>query len=932
MAKIIGSIPVMGLIAPNDSADTYAVTDEKYGKGGYRSVANISERDNITTERRTEGMLVKVLADGKFYTLSGGVSNSNWIEQVMGGSTGGGGETVTGTSPISVINNVVSISEATALSSGSMSAADKDKLNKIATGAEVNVQSDWNQSVNTADDYIKNKPQTFTPSTHNHAASEITSGTIPTARLGSGTANNTTFLRGDNTWQTVQTNTPTATSSVLGGIKLLSDSVQSVAANPVSSTSARTYGIQFNGSSQAVVNVPWTDTNTTYTFASGTANGAFQVTPSGSSAVSVAIYGLGTAAYTDSTDYASSSHTHAESSITFTDVTTNNASTTKHGYLPKLDGATTKYLNGNGGWTTPPDTNTTYNDATTSASGLMSSADKTSFDVIKVAVDALTIESKQLTGFTNPEGINLSYDGATRMVTLTGDVKAYYKGVLVPSLVSGWVSAAHEVTTGTWFLFYNGSSFVWQNDSWTMADLMIALVYRDGVNVCVRECHGLMDSHTHEQLHYALGTTLRSGGNISGIVVDSTAPGNRRPDISEAKVVDEDLTSNLDALTNNVNNDAAIYSKISLTTNTGIHKAVITNDSLDIINLSGSTPQYNQFNGTSWVQASFPVNAYGKIFVLAIPTSSDANCKKNRFLFVQPQTVSTTLSTIQAVTPSNVSLAQLSTSISEFIYIGEIIVRFTSGDWVITSTAKITGTKFLQALATGGGGISSVFTDSSLTGDGSSGSPLSIAANGVANAKLASMAANTIKGSLAGGTPVDLTASEARTAIGVELHPSTHQVTILDPSTGNSKKFARVNSAGNAVEWSEYNGEFKTATATFGAVGTAGNKTANTLTLPKSTITYYTNDMPDYSNLKLRLEVADTTNPATVLTGELFQSVVYFKTNGTSFNDVTIQHPNGTSIFGTLATLQSGTWYKIVYDAIRLDVSNVRVWLSFTKV
>lgn len=78
---------------------------------------------------------------------------------------------------------------------------------------------------------------------------------------------------------------PTATSTALGGIELFSDTSQSVAANAVSTTASRTYGLQLNASSQGVVNVPWTDAYpTAVTMGAGTTSGpTVNLTMSGAS-------------------------------------------------------------------------------------------------------------------------------------------------------------------------------------------------------------------------------------------------------------------------------------------------------------------------------------------------------------------------------------------------------------------------------------------------------------------------------------------------------------------------------------------------------------------------------------------------------------------------------------------------------------------------
>ena len=84
-----------------------------------------------------------------------------------------------------------------------------------------------------------------------------------------------TFLNGAGSWATPAGTyvLPEATSTVRGGIELFSNTDQSVAANSISSTASRTYGSQLNSNGQLVVNVPWTDTVNTYSMMTATVLG-----------------------------------------------------------------------------------------------------------------------------------------------------------------------------------------------------------------------------------------------------------------------------------------------------------------------------------------------------------------------------------------------------------------------------------------------------------------------------------------------------------------------------------------------------------------------------------------------------------------------------------------------------------------------------------
>ena len=118
-----------------------------------------------------------------------------------------------------------------------------------------------------------------------------------------------------------------------------------------------------SGSAATIVNADGTYPNA-YTLASGTTNGTLKLTASsGGIQDNIAVTGLGTAAYTASTAYATSSHTHGNvlngGTMTTSVIATNPVkvvitdSSNNLGLLPTTGATNTTFLRGDGSWATP---------------------------------------------------------------------------------------------------------------------------------------------------------------------------------------------------------------------------------------------------------------------------------------------------------------------------------------------------------------------------------------------------------------------------------------------------------------------------------------------------------------------------------------------------------------------------------------------------
>lgn len=237
-----------------------------------------------------------------------------------------------------------------------------------------------------------NVPWTDTNTTYSNMGAATSStagkaGLVPAPAAGK----QASFLRGDGTW-VVPTNTTyaKANTSTLGLVMI------GYAEN------GKNYPVELDDSGKMYVNVPWTDTNTTYGVVG--ANGSTGLVKNGSTVTSASGYTAcpivsGVPYYKDTnTTYANMEAATASAAgaaglvpapaagkqtsflrgdgtwVVPTNTTYGLASTTANGLLRQLNGSTSSFMRGDGTWATPP--NTTYAVANESTNGLMAAADK----------------------------------------------------------------------------------------------------------------------------------------------------------------------------------------------------------------------------------------------------------------------------------------------------------------------------------------------------------------------------------------------------------------------------------------------------------------------------------------------------------------------------------------------------------------------------
>lgn len=243
--------------------------------------------------------------------------------------------------------------------------------------------------------------------------------------------------------------------------------------------------------------------------------------------------------------FANANHNHqdsagggtlAEAALALTDITTNNSSTSKHGFLPKLDNNSAHFLDGTGAWSTPSSSGAFW----TAVPGSPTRSSNTVFTVTDTSnankYDLLlsrgtVIKWTETSTVRQAMIVSASYAANTVTVTIIGDTLASIdsssmkyaatKARIVTSLIAGTIGSTVNDTTARFFSpmvlhYFGATAFHGTAGTTNATTYQVSKNATDGSGTILASALSIASAGTSSSDQTATsGTTLAAGDYIT---------------------------------------------------------------------------------------------------------------------------------------------------------------------------------------------------------------------------------------------------------------------------------------------------------------------------------------------------------------------------------------------------------------------------------